>query len=205
MSYPQRTRRQLVWLTGLIVILFGTLWFVHNQGSRQSTPGNTPFADSQSGLSASLPSAYQPYSSNGAPSTGLIRNYLRTKPSAYLTFRHDDGLGSVTRLLRRGTLEHIESEIANFFPTKYGSSYKSLETKHVQVAGRESIQHEFTYTSSSHEDLHVRLLAIPYSDDVAYYVILQVALADFDQVARDLDVIKASLQLTGPQPSAQTN
>lgn len=202
--------KQLVGMLLLLVLLLATWRLLHSRQATKSADAATmPVQSQEAGLTVNIPASYSSYESNQSnadPSAkNLVGNYVRSNPTAYLTIRYDTGLMAVTNLLRRGTLEHIEAEIGSLFPSKYGSSYKAIETKHTQVADRESIEHVFSYTSSSGQTLQTRLIAIPFSADVAYYLILQSAPADFTIVQPDLDGLKDSLNLTGPQPPAQSS
>lgn len=202
---------QLVVLCGIFLLLVGLWWTIRQRAPESSASSTTPVTDEEAGLKVSIPSVYTSYLSNASHQSdsqvtkGLIGNYVRPEPTAYLTLRYDAGLRSVTGLLNRSVIQHIEAEIAEFFPVKYGSSYQSLETKHITVAGHESVEHRFRYISSSGEELHARMIAIPFNDDVAYYLILQSAPEDFERIQADLDVVKDSLQLSGPQPPVQSS
>lgn len=210
MHPPGSKTKQLAGLFLVLIVLVSVWWFIHNRrDGNQVAATTTVITDAAAGLRISIPSVYRPYSSNQSnpalPEKGLIGNYVRTSPAVYLTLRYDTGLTAVTNLLHRGTLEHIEAEIAQFFPVKYGSSYRSIATTHLQVAGHESIDHRFSYKTVSGQDLNVRLIAIPFSGDAAYYLILQAAPADFESIQADLDLLKDSLRLTGPKAATKSS
>lgn len=207
MKLPGPKTQRLVNLAVLFLILVSVLWLIiHRQNAVSALAPPVVLTDSAAGLTVALPAIYQRYQPKIQSSdAGFIANYIRTNPAGFLTLRYDTGLTAVTNLLHRGMIEHIEAEIAQFFPVKYGSSYRSIATTHIQVAGHESIDHRFSYTTANGKQFMVRLIAVPYTNDVAYYLLLQAAPDQFDAIQSDLDPIKDSLELSGPKPQSRAS
>lgn len=159
------------------------------------------FSDTVTGISASIRSSYhrefREYK-EASQEKKLVAHFVRTDPAALITLRYETGIRKASALLRRNPIEHFTYEIRQFFPIKY-AGYKSelLETR--KIAGKDGLEHIFQYTDKDGTLMKTRLLIVPWDEDIAYYLILQAKERDFRKVASDLDILRKSVQLSGPQ------
>ena len=159
------------------------------------------FEDKQLGVEFSLPETYRrrkdtpplPTQENALPA----KNFEQLNPQGLLTVRYESGLATQANISKRTMLEHIQAEIMQFFPVKYGQ-YKSISLKKTMVNNHESIEHIFSYKTQDGKPVKAKLVAVPYDNDSAYYLILQSHESVFGQIEPEINVIKRTLQINGP-------
>ena len=156
------------------------------------------FKDEKSGISFYVQDSYQKVEREDkqpSETNKLVAHFVRTDPSALITVRYETGLRKVKSFSRRSSIEHFMADISQFFPVKYdGYQFGTLE-KH-EIKGQEFVEHVFSYKDQN-DRIMVRLLIYPYLDDTGYYLMIQSQEADFDKVAKDLDVLKDTIKFTG--------
>ena len=157
--------------------------------------------DGQLGVTFNLPEVYQSrpdtLPTNDQKNALPAKNFERTSPQGFLTLRYEMGLGATANLARRSVAEHIEAEIRQFFKFRY-KNYKDISLQPGQIEGKPSIEHIFEYEDKDGKPLKAQLIAVPYDNDSAYYIILQSHKDLFDQVVKDLPTIRESLKLNAP-------
>lgn len=197
LHFPELMKKKIWQVSGLIlaVIIIGSsivLW------QKDKT---VEFTDESTGVSFRILEEYKQEfreDKQPQPSNKLVAHFVRTEPSALITVRYETGLRKVKNLLRRSSsVDHFMAEIPQFFPIKYeGYQFVSLEKR--EQSGQEFVEHVFTYKDKD-DTIKVRLLIYPYLDDAAYYILIQSKEQDFAKVAKDLDVLRDSVKLTGPK------
>lgn len=154
------------------------------------------FADGGMGIRFSLPGAYVFVGATDENSQ-LNRRFERREPQAFLTVRYESGL-SGPALLRRSLLEHIEGEIRQFSPVRYGPTYRRMSLRRVSIAGRQAVEHLFGHADEDGNPIRTGAIMIPWDDDSAYYLIFQAPEGVFRQAMEDLRIVMRSIGLSGP-------
>lgn len=191
------------WLIiGLAVVLLGAtlagLTYRENQKlQRQKAEGKfeptQTFEDESLGVQFSMHASYK---EKPAP-TPLTKSFERSRPQVFLTVKYERGLSGPANLSRRSLVDHIQAEIDQFFPVRYGKSYKAISLNKRDVADKKSVEHVFTYNDKDGAVVKARLVAVPWDSDSAYYFISQGHERLYDRINSDLNVVLDSLSLTG--------
>lgn len=204
--------RLLIGISAITLMLGGAGWHglkrtANNTDIRSpqvnstDSEAQTQYNDSSLGLKFSLPSSYKPVTVNTptpiSTSSLSSRNFERSNPQSLISIRHETGLSTPSNLLKRSTIEHIESEIRQHFKTRY-KNYQSISMTRKNVLRIEAVDHIFSYEDQDGKAIRVRLMAIPYSNDQAYYFILQANTRSYQEVQADIDTLTSKLQFTKP-------
>lgn len=159
------------------------------------------FSDEKAGIEVSLSASYTRELREDKEESRfnkLIAHFVKADPPTLITLRYETGIRKAASLLRRTPIEHFTYEIQQYFPVKY-SGYEPELLGELEIAGKESLEHIFGYQDVDGTAMKTRLFIVPWDENTAYYLILQAKEQDFRKVAGDLDVLKKSLELPGPQ------
>lgn len=124
----------------------------------------------------------------------VVMRLQRTEPQSFVIVQHDTGLASPAAMLRQNPTEYVENTIRQFYSVRYGSSYKSEGIKRTKVGDRDAIEHVYSYTDKDGKPNKVRLLAIIWSPDETYNIILQSHTDNFERVKGDLDTVRTTFK-----------
>ena len=178
-----------VLVVGILVTLL-TMYYL-DQTSRKL------YQDQTLGVSFSFDKHYQETPSDDPQ----IKYFERTDPQGFLMVKYESGLRGIASRLGRTIQDHIYLEIQQFYPVRYGESYKSVSLKKTTIIGREAVEHIFTYTDKDGKPNEVKLVAIVFDTDSAYYFVEQAHETLFDVIKEDLTPLFKTLVLTGPAPA----
>lgn len=196
------------WLVITVVLVLGSAGIYtaviakHSPAApeRRPAPALKKFEDKQLGIKFSLPKAYEQRQDTPPPAQTKAlpaKNFERLDPQGLLTVRYETGLSGPANLLKRNLIEYIEGEIRQFFALRY-KDYESISLQRTTVGSRPAVEHVFRYSDQDGNPVQARLMAIPYDDDAAYYLILQAHAKRYQAVETDLDQVTKSLQLSKP-------
>lgn len=174
-------------LAAAVLIFFGVTRFLPLL-SQQT------YRDETIGVAFSMHESYKesPYS------TTLVKLFERSAPQGFLTVKYERGLGGYAARLGRSLLEHVYAETAMFFPARYGESYVSVNLVKTIIIGKDAVEHVFTYTDQDGHPNQVRMIAIIWDFDSAYYFVEQGLPENFTRLSKDLDRLLKTLVLSGP-------
>lgn len=178
------------------------LWYSSEQELRRMAsqtrhrPGPTKvYEDKIMGVKFLMHASYE---EKPAPNS-LTKSLERAKPQVFLTIKYEKGLSGPANLSRRSLVDHIQAEIDQFFPVRYGKSYKAISLNKRDVADKKSVEHVFTYNDKDGAVVKARLVAVPWDSDSAYYFIVQGHESLYDVVSQDLDTVLGALAISGPK------
>jgi hypothetical protein len=169
--------------------------------ARHQTAQTAVFKDAKSSVELKLPSTYQSVPVNQTAAlanskTSTVMQLQRSNPQAFVIVQHDTGLSGPAALLHENTLEYVETTIRQFYPVRYGASYKSESLTRGKVGSHDAIEHVYSFTDKDGKPNKVHLTVIIQSDDDTYNIILQSHAHNFEAVKDDLDVAKNSFKAT---------
>ena len=160
------------------------------------------FHDYKSGVELSLPIVYKSLALDNQPKTldnsktSILMQLEQSNPQSFVIVQHDTGLSGPAALSHQSTLEYLENTIRQFYPVRYGSSYKSESLERTKVRDHDAVEHVYTYTDKDGKPNKVKLLTIVWSNDETYNVILQSSEANFEAIKDDLDSVKTTFKAT---------
>lgn len=156
------------------------------------------FKDEFGKVSLTLPDKYEVVPINSAPADGskssVVLQLQRSAPQAFVIVQHDTGVGTAAAMARQNILEYMENTIRQFYPVRYGSSYKSESLERTKADGKEAIEHIYTYTDKDGNPNKVKLLAILWSQDEVYNIILQSHASNFESIKEDIESAKTTFE-----------
>lgn len=160
------------------------------------------FKDNKTGLEFSLPVGYKTVEigenkSTTNPNSSVVMQLERTDPQSFVIVQHDKGIGTAASLAKQSPLEYLETTVRQFYPLRYGSSYKSESLERTKVGDKDAIEHIYSYIDKDGNPNKVRLLAIIWSSDETYNIILQSHASNFETVKDDMNTIKDSFKVQG--------
>lgn len=193
-------KRWLIISLAVVVVLAATLaGLTYRENQKHKKADNSQptqaFEDISLGVKFLMHASYE---EKPAPAP-LTKSFERSRPQVFLTIKYEKGLSGPANLSRRSLIDHIEAEIDQFFPVRYGKSYKSASLNKRDVASKKSVEHVFTYNDKDGAVVKARLVAVPWDSDSAYYFIVQGHESLYDVVSRDLDTVLGSLDIMGPK------
>ena len=190
----------------LLVAIFG--YKLINNNSEPNSSDTTVSAvqtqlyrESKSGVELALPLEYEMVNLTPTGSdeenkkSKIVMRLQRSDPQSFVVVQHDTGLAGPAAMLRQNPAEYVENTIRQFYPVRYGSSYKSEGIKRTKVVDRDAIEHTYSYTDKDAKPNKVRLLSIIWSPDETYNIILQSHADNFERVEDDLDAVKTSFKV----------
>ncbi len=119
----------------------------------------------------------------------------KSNPQSFVIVQHDTGLSGPAALLHQSTLEYVETTIRQYYPVRYGSSYKSESLERTRVNEHDAVEHIYTYIDKDGRPNKVRLLTIIWSGDETYNIILQSSEVNFEAIKNDINNVKDTFNI----------
>lgn len=169
---------------------------------RATTVQTEPFKDPKGQVELSLPIGYKTVSvtrsskSLNNSNSSVVMQLERSDPQSFVIVQHDTNLSSPAALLHQNILEYVETTIRQYYPVRYGSSYKSESLERTKVGSYEAVEHVYSYIDKDNKPNKVRLLVVIFSNDETYNVILQSSETNFEAIKNDLESVKATFKAT---------
>lgn len=198
-------RKHLIIISALTVLVasgvFGYILTDKNKpqpAQAQETTKLETFKDESGKVSLELPDNYDAVAINSTPAddskSSVVLQLQRSGPQAFVIVQHDTGVATAAAMVRQSVLEYMENTIRQYYPTRYGSTYKSEHLERTKINNKDAIEHTYTYADKDGNPNKVRLLAILWSQDEVYNIILQSHASNFEAVKNDIDAALISFE-----------
>lgn len=159
------------------------------------------YKDTKSGVEFSLPFGYKTVDVNrnskslSSTNNSVVMQLEKSNPQSFVIVQHDTGLSGPAALLHQSILEYVETTIRQYYPVRYGSSYKSESLERTKVNDHDAVEHVYAYTDKDGKPNKVRLLVVIWSGDETYNIILQSSEANFESIKNDIDSVKDTFKV----------
>lgn len=193
-----KLRKLLVTVLVLAILVLGLVGFFYFRHQASLAI----FYDQSIGVSFAYDKGYQQHPAYVNDSTEIdpyTFYFQRNDPQAFLTVKYETGLAMPANILSMRVIDYVQYEMEQFFPVRYGPTYKSISTGVLKVAGKDAAENVFAYTDADGRPNEVRLVVIVWDNNSAYYFFEQSHQTLFDKIKGDLDPILKTLVLSGPK------